>query len=139
MHLDPSDESARLFFGRDIQGPVNMLNMLRFKEIADYSAFPDLAPPEPISGAEAYDRYIVHTLPFLLASGGEVTYLGTGGSYFVGPVDERWDLVLLTKQASMQAFLAFASNHDYQAGLGHRTAALSDSRLLPLVERPLPA
>jgi hypothetical protein len=30
--------------------------------------------------------------------------------------------------------MAFASNQEYLAGLGHRTAALEDSRLLPLVE-----
>ena len=34
------------------------------------------------------------------------------------------------------AFLAFASNRAYLAGVGHRTAALEDSRLLPLSEEP---
>jgi hypothetical protein len=28
--------------------------------------------------------------------------------------------------------LAFASNQDYLAGIGHRVAALADSRILPL-------
>jgi hypothetical protein len=31
------------------------------------------------------------------------------------------------------SFLEFASNPDYLAGIGHRLAALEDSRLLPLV------
>ena len=30
--------------------------------------------------------------------------------------------------------MEFASNQEYLAGIGHRTAALEDSRLLPLVE-----
>jgi hypothetical protein len=30
--------------------------------------------------------------------------------------------------------MAFASNAEYLAGIGHRTAALEDSRLLPLQE-----
>lgn len=51
-----------------------MLNLLRFREIADYSAFPALAPPEPISGSAAYDRYVRHTIPFLTAGGGSVTF-----------------------------------------------------------------
>lgn len=139
MHLDPTDESARLFFSRQIEGPVNMLNLLRFRELADYAGSPELAPPTPISGAAAYELYLQHTLPFLQASGGSITYLGSGGQYFVGPLDEPWDLVLLTKQASMAAFLSFVSNEDYLAGAGHRAAALLDSRLLPLVERDLPA
>jgi hypothetical protein len=42
------------------------------------------------------------------------------------------------RQASVADFFAFASNAEYMAGVGHRTAALEDSRLVPLVEQPLP-
>ena len=63
MYLDPTDENARRLFQRGIEGPLLMLNLLRFREIADYSGFPDLAPLEPISGSAAYDRYVRHTLP----------------------------------------------------------------------------
>ena len=35
-----------------------MLNLLRFRESADCMDPPELAPPEPITGAEAYDRYV---------------------------------------------------------------------------------
>jgi hypothetical protein len=34
--------------------------------------------------------------------------------------------------------MAFAGHGAYLAGLGHRTAAVEDSRLLPLVESPMP-
>jgi hypothetical protein len=40
------------------------------------------------------------------------------------------------RQSSVQSFLAFASNQGYLSGMGHRTAALEDSRLLPLVGAP---
>jgi hypothetical protein len=138
VYLEPSDESARRFFERDIKGPLTMLNLLRFRDVADYSRFPQLAPPAPISGREAYDRYVRHTIPFLNASGGSLEFFGTGGHNFVGPAEERWDLVMLVRQASVNGFLAFASNEDYLAGTGHRTAALEDSRMLPIVDRPLP-
>ena len=138
MHLDPSDASARRFFERGIEGPVVMLNLLRFRELADYSGSAGLAPPSPISGRDAYDRYVRHTIPFLDAAGGSLDFYGAGGHYFVGPSDERWDLVMLVRQASVDDFLAFASNPAYLAGIGHRTAALEDSRLLPIVERPFP-
>jgi hypothetical protein len=52
----------------------------------------------------------------------------------IGPDSERWDAVLLVQQDSTAAFMAFASNPEYLAGIGHRTAALEDSRLLPLQE-----
>ena len=46
---------------------------------------------------------------------------------------------MLVRQRSVDAFIAFAGNTAYLAGLGHRTAAVEDSRLLPLVETPTPA
>jgi hypothetical protein len=110
MHLEPSDASARRLFERGIEGPVTMLNLLRFREQADYAEFPQLAPPSPICGRDAYDRYVRHTIPFLM----------------------------LITQSSVADFFGFASNADYMAGVGHRTAALEDSRLLPVARAALP-
>ena len=115
-----------------------MLNLLRLRDVADYSAHPDLAPERPISGVEAFDRYVAHTLPHLAESGGTLLFLGEGGAVLIGPEGERWDRAMLVSQSSVQAFMAFASNDAYLAGLGHRTAAIEDSRLLPLVQLPAP-
>ena len=52
----------------------------------------------------------------------------------IGPPDERWDAVLLVRQRSVGDFMAFATNEGYVKILGHRTAALEDSRLLPMIE-----
>ena len=131
-YLDPTHEQGRALFTRGIQGPVVMLNLLRFRATADYAGAPALAPAMPISGEEAYRRYMQHTLPFLQRSGGEVLFFGRGGDYLIGPTNERWDAVLLVRQSSLQSFLAFASDQEYLAGIGHRSAALEDSRLLPL-------
>lgn len=132
--LEPTQESGRAFFMRGIQGPVVMLNLLRYREVADYSAFPQLAPAEPISGEAAYRLYMEHTMPFLEKSGGRLLFFGRGGSFLIGPEGARWDAVMLVQQSSPAAFLEFASNTAYMAGIGHRTAALEDSRLLPLEE-----
>ena len=133
-HLEPTMEAGRALMMRGIKGPIVMLNLLRFREVADYSATPALAPPAPISGAQAFQRYIDHTLPHLKASGGEMRFLGHGGSWFIGPDAERWDMAMMVRQHSLEAFMAFAANEAYLAGMGHRTAAIEDSRLLPLVE-----
>lgn len=137
-YLDPSDTNARRFLQRGIEGPFTMMNLLRFREWADYSGSPELAPAEPISGTAAYDRYVRHTIPFLAVTGGSVEFFGAGGAMFVGPEDERWDLVMLIRQASVDEFFAFASDPAYLAGVGHRTAAVEDARMLPLVAGPLP-
>ena len=134
-HLEPTQEAGREFFTRNIQGPVVMLNLLRFRAIANYSDAPHLAPGAPITGEAAYKLYMDHTLPFLTKSGGEVLFYGSGGRFLVGPSEERWDAAMLVRQASLASFLAFASDRDYLAGMGHRTAALADSRLLPLVQQ----
>jgi uncharacterized protein (DUF1330 family) len=102
---------------------------------ADYAGHPALAPAQPISGAGAYERYVAHTLPFLVRSGGAVLFDGDAKDFLIGPPDERWDRVMLIRQASLGAFLSFARDPAYLAGLGHRAAALADSRLLPVFPR----
>ena len=84
-----------------------MLNLLRFRAVADYSTTPELTPGRPI----------------------------TGSGCLIGLDHERWDAAMLVEQSSPAAFLAFASDGGYLSGIGHRTAALEDSRLLPLEER----
>jgi hypothetical protein len=133
-YLEPTEEAGVALFTRGIEGEVVMLNLIRLKEAADYSDHPDLEPDQPISGREAFQKYIDHTLPFLNSGGGELLFLGSGGKYFIGPSDEQWDLVMLVKQRSLSDFIAFNSNQEYLSGLCHRSAAISDSRLLPIVE-----
>lgn len=133
-YLEPTQEAGMALFSRNIQGSVTMLNLLQFKTVADYSANPELSDGTTISGRDAFQKYIDHTLPFLSQSGGEMIFLGEGGNYFIGPQDERWDLMMLIRQNSLQEFMQFASNTEYLKGMGHRTAAICDSRLLPLIE-----
>lgn len=132
-YIEPTPESGAAFAARGIEGEVVMLNLLRFRKIADYSASPELAPEEPVSGREAYSRYMEKTAPILAKFGGSLLFSGEGGNYVIGPADERWDLVLLVRQRSVADFMAFASLPEYRAIMGHRTAALEDSRLLPIV------
>lgn len=134
-HLEPTQAAGRAFVMRQLSGSVVMLNLLRFRDIADYAATPELAPSSPITGEQAFERYIAHTMPYLHASGGRIEFLGSGGAWLIGPPDERWDMMMLIRQQSAESFLSFATHREYLAGLGHRTAALEDSRLLPLTDR----
>ncbi|MCA9914531.1 MAG: DUF1330 domain-containing protein, partial [Anaerolineae bacterium] len=61
-YLDVTQEAGAALFRRAIVGEVIMLNLLRFRDVADYAATPELAPEESISGREAYQKYIDHTL-----------------------------------------------------------------------------
>ncbi len=133
-YIDATQEAGAALFRRNLQGPIVMLNLLKFRDVADYSNFPALAPAQPISGAEAYTKYMAHTMPYLEGSGGEVIFRGTGGPFVIGPQDESWDLVLLVKHHSLSRFMGFARDEGYLKGAGHRTAALLDARLLPMQE-----
>lgn len=133
-YLTPTQEARYKFISKGIKGNVVMLNLLRFRKIADYNDFSELKPDNEISGKEAYELYINHTLSFLERSGGELIFMGEASNYLIGPIDEVWDAVLLVKQRSVEDFLAFEQNKEYMAGIGHRIAALEDSRLLPIIE-----
>lgn len=133
-YLMPTQEAGRKFIMRQLQGSIVMLNLLRFRDVADYSDSPELMPAKPISGKQAYQLYIEHTLPFLTKSGGEILFMGKGGDFLIGPTNESWDVILLIRQNSVDSFLAFESDLEYMKGIGHRTAALLDSRLLPIIE-----
>ena len=129
--IHPSKETSKILSQWKDTGPVCMLNLLKFKEVANYEPFPALAPNAPISGEEAYQRYMKAVNPLLEKAGSEILYFGGGNSFVIGPSNETWDLVILVKHKSVPVFLDFAASEAYQKIAGHRTAALEDSRLLP--------
>jgi hypothetical protein len=77
---------------------------------------------------------VAHTAPFLERSD-EVLFIGHARAFLIGPESERWDAAMLVRQRDAQSFLAFASDPACMAGIGHRVAALEDSRLLPVDRR----
>jgi uncharacterized protein (DUF1330 family) len=136
-YINVSDEAGKHFFSKQHSEPVVMLNMLRFKKKADYSDFPLLAPSNEISGLQAYKIYMKCVSLLLSKIGSELIFSGKSDQFLIGPSEENWDAVILVKHLDMKDFLAFASDQEYLAISGHRTAALADSRLLPLVEGSL--
>lgn len=111
--------------------PVLMLNLVRFRDVADYSARPDLAPTEPVSGAEAFQRYSAAAQASLEGIGGSVEQFRRCAPTFIGPEDEQWDVMLLVKYPTPAAFRTMISDPAYREAAAHRTAALADSRLIP--------
>lgn len=83
-----------------------MLNLLRFRAVADYSAHPH--------SRSGQTKFVVRTpinatwtTPIPICSGGEVIFYGAGGPFLIGPANERWDAAMLVRQNSLAAFLAF--------------------------------
>ncbi len=132
-YIDVSQEAGIEFYQKFHQkGKVVMLNLLKFKNIADYSDLKAIKPNKEISGEAAYKLYMEHTLPFLEKAESKVLFYGESGSFVIGPANEKWDMVLLVEHASVSKFMEFAQNEAYLKYAGHRTASLDDSRLLPI-------
>ena len=107
--------------------PIVMLNLLKFREMADYPADSEHAP---CSGREAYARYSAHATKAVGNTGGGVVWAGSALSHPIAPPDEQWDEVLLISYPSVQAFLGMVMDPEYQKQSIHRTAALEDARLV---------
>ncbi|UYP30380.1 DUF1330 domain-containing protein [Pseudomonas sp. Z8(2022)] len=126
--INPS-QADLLAFAERMPGdtPILMLNLLRFNEQAAYGAD---NPHAPCSGREAYARYSRTALSKVRAVGGEVQVMADVHLSPIAPKDEQWDLLLLVRYPSAAAFLSMLSDPEYKAATVHRSAALSDSRLI---------
>jgi uncharacterized protein (DUF1330 family) len=109
-YINPSPEQIAALRLLELDGPVVMLNLLRFR---------------PGGGAEDYARYGAAALPFLTKAGATVRYLGDGAATVIGP--DAWDEVVLVEYPTVQAFFEMTGDPDYPSDL--RTGALADSRL----------
>ena len=106
-----------------------MINLLRFRDQADYGDHRDL---EPCTGREAYfARYLLAFNETAHAYG--TTELVFGGNVIgnvVGPFDEAWDGIGLVRYPNIQVFQALIADPAYLLQAEpHRVAALADWRL----------
>ncbi len=108
--INPSSDQIEALTGLELDGPLIMLNMLRFK--AD-------------GGRAEYARYGVAAQPFLEAVGASVEYLGDVHTTVIG--GDHWDEIALVRYPSVAAFLEMVTTPGYPADV--RAGALADSRL----------
>jgi uncharacterized protein (DUF1330 family) len=116
-------------------GSIVMLNLLRFRDLAEYEAG---ASGGGVTGREAYDRYSRAVIPLLLEVGGAPIWRGNARMSVIAPEGEEWDEVVLVQYPSRKAFLRMVRSRAYGAILHHRTAALRDSRLIETTAVSLP-
>lgn len=125
--VEPSREQVKALSEGDMDAPLVMLNLLRFRERA---AYPEGFDAEPCSGEEAYGRYGEGALTAIARVGGRVIWSAEAREVVIGPESEAWDQALLVRYPSRAKFIEMQMDPDYQAILPHRTAALEDSRLI---------
>ena len=127
--IDPKRASMAQFSGAFPDAlPLVMVNLVRLRERAE-----DLDGRAPRSGRAAYAEYSRQVMPLLAAVGGKPLWMGRAHASLVAPEGEAWDEVLLVQYPSREAFLKMIRSSEYRAIVHHRTAALSDSRLIATV------
>jgi uncharacterized protein (DUF1330 family) len=119
LEVDPN-QAARFFNAPD-DGPFVMVNLLKFRERAQYADGSDAH----LSGAEAFMRYGAAAHQLVLAAGGRPVDGGTVTGLIVGEVEELWDSIGLVEYPSQAAFQTMLALPEYKALLHHRAAGLA--------------
>lgn len=131
---NPSKEQFKSLYGLDSNQPVCILNLLKFREVAEYPGADPIQPDTTVSGRQAYAIYSeAARLPFERA-GGKQLWIGQPLTMLVGPTDESWSLAFIAYYPSVQAFTDMVKSSEYQEAARHRTAALADGRLVVLAQ-----
>src|SRR5262245_52901105 len=86
-------------------GAINMINLIRFRDRADYPADHPQAR-ENLTGQQAYERYAAGTLPFLAKLNARIVWQGAPNLVVIGPSEERWDMAFVVEYPSVAAMLS---------------------------------
>lgn len=124
-----SDQS--LFSFQDapgVDGPIVMVNLLRFHDQADYLNAP--SDESQCSGQQAYSIYAKAVVPLILEVGGFPVWAGNVRSSLIGVDGEAWDKVALIAYPSRKAFVDMHVTQAYVDCVKHRNAGLADVRLI---------
>lgn len=110
------DENTVTAFLEAGEGPVVMLNLLRFTEDG---------------GQEKYGRYLEMARSSLERHGAEVLYSGTTDGAVVAEPGQAWDGVALVRYPSRRAFLDLVADPEYAAADALRQEATAEITLQP--------
>jgi uncharacterized protein (DUF1330 family) len=116
----PNKEQMAGFFEGDINSPISMVNLLKFKEKAEYEDGRD----NDLSGKEAYMIYAMEVQEHLKKIGGEMVFGGEITRLMLGEVEDLWDSVAVARYPSRNAMLEMIMDPDYQESEKHRSAGL---------------
>ena len=127
--LYPSSEQIAKLLDHSDDHPVVMLNLLRFKAVAD-------SPDDGVSGEEAYRRYAQKMIAFVGSKGGRVIWSGRVDSQVIGDGANLFDMIGLVEYPSRKTFVEIATDPYVQEIGVHRAAGLEGQWLLAATSAP---
>lgn len=102
-------------------GPIYMVNLLKFKEGAEYSDGRETT----LSGREAYQIYANRVVGILPEFGGRVVFAADVTFLALGQVDELWDEIAIVEYPSRSQLVAMSLSDAWRAAAVHREAGLA--------------
>lgn len=124
--IDPTKDAFAAFRADSRAGPVHMLNLVRFREMALYE------DGRTTTGAAAYAAYGRESQPVFARLGGRIVWRGRFELMLIGPASEAWDECFIAEYPSVAAFVEMLRDPVYRQAVKHRQAAVADSRLIRL-------
>ncbi|MEL6450153.1 MAG: DUF1330 domain-containing protein [Pseudomonadota bacterium] len=128
-HIDPTRAQFDAFKALPRDTPIEMLNLVAFRDLANYPGDHALAR-DGLTGAQAYARYGQASAPVLARVGGSILWRGGFDATLIGPAEEPWDAMFIARYPDAAAFLAMVTDPDYRVAVVHRQAAVRTSRLI---------
>tara|TARA_B100000902_G_C26921552_1_gene721952 strand:- start:168 stop:542 length:375 start_codon:yes stop_codon:yes gene_type:complete len=108
------------FLEGDVDSPITMLNLLKFKEKAEYED----GRETNLTGKEAYSIYGKEVIEHLEKVGAKLIFQGRVSRLMLGEVEELWDSIALAKYPSRKAMLDMMMDSEYKKSEKHRSAGL---------------
>ncbi|MGH9025161.1 MAG: DUF1330 domain-containing protein [Acidimicrobiia bacterium] len=121
MSITPNRAQFEALASAPDEGPVVMLNLLKFKTQAEDGDG---------TGADAYGRYGDAAVRMVEERGGTVLWAGRADQILIGDPDEDWDQVALVEYPSRAAFIEMVSSPKYLEAHEHRESGLERTVLV---------
>ena len=128
-YIDPSPANFAAFKDLARDTPINMLNLLLYRDLAEYPEGHAHAG-KGWSGRRAYEEYGITSGPIFRKLGGQIIWRGRFETMVTGPEVRTWDDAFIAHYPNAGAFFAMIKDPEYQLAVVNRTAALADSRLI---------
>ena len=117
----PSAEQLQGFAEPGPDGPIYMVNLLKFKAKAEYAD----GRETDLTGAEAYALYGAAVSELLKEFGGEASFSAPVERLMLGEVEELWDVVAIATYPSRQAMMEMMQSPKMAEISVHRAAGLA--------------
>ena len=117
----PNQEQMQGFMQPGPDGPIYMVNRLKYKDVAEYED----GRKTGLTGRQAYEIYAGAVAKLLVEFGGGMIFGGEVSRLMLGEVEDLWDEVAIAMYPSRKAMLEMMMSPTMQEIGQHRAAGLA--------------